>query len=128
MTGIAGLTLGGGIGWLNGKHGLACDNVLSADVVTADGQLLTASAEDHEDLFWGIRGGSGNFGVVTSLTYQLHPVGPVLGGGVSYPSAIAREALRFYHQFASTCPDELSTAAALGRGEDGRPALSVAVC
>jgi FAD/FMN-containing dehydrogenase len=128
VTGIAGLTLGGGIGWLNGKHGLACDNVLSADVVTAEGQLLAASAEENEDLFWGIRGGGGNFGVVTSLTYQLHPVGPVLGGGISYPSAIVREALRFYHEFARACPDELSTAAALGLGEDGRPALSVAVC
>ena len=128
VTGIAGLTLGGGIGWLNGKYGLACDNVLSADVVTADGHLLTASAEENEDLFWGIRGGGGNFGVVTSFTYQLHPVGPVLGGGITYPSAIAREALRFYHEFASACPDELATAAALGLGEDGRPALSVAVC
>ena len=128
VTGIAGLTLGGGIGWLNGKHGLACDNVLAADVVTADGRLLTASAEENEDLFWGIRGGGGNFGVVTSLTYQLHPVRPVLGGGISYPSARAREAMRFYHQFASSCPDELSTAAALSLDEDGRPALSVAVC
>src|SRR5215207_3776695 len=97
-TGIAGLTLGGGLGWLNGKHGLACDNLLSVDVVTADGRLLTASAEEHEDLFWAIRGGSGNFGVVTSFTYLLHEVGPLLAGGVSYPFDKAREVLRFYHE------------------------------
>jgi FAD/FMN-containing dehydrogenase len=84
VTGIAGLTLGGGLGWLNGKHGLACDNLISADVVTADGRLLTASKEENEDLFWGIRGGGGNFGVVTSFRYRLHPVGTVLGGGLSY--------------------------------------------
>jgi FAD/FMN-containing dehydrogenase len=74
MTGIAGLTLGGGIGWLNGKHGLACDNVLSMDVVTADGQLRTVNADQHQDLFWAMRGGGGNFGVVVSFTYRLHPV------------------------------------------------------
>ena len=101
MTGIAGLTLGGGLGWLNGKHGLACDNLISADVVTADGRLLTASAEENDDLFWGLRGGSGNFGVVTSFEYQLHPVGPVLGGGLVYPMTKAREVLRFYHEFAA---------------------------
>jgi FAD/FMN-containing dehydrogenase len=128
MTGIAGLTLGGGVGWLNGKHGLACDNVLAADVVTADGRLLTASAEEHQDLFWAIRGGSGNFGVVTSFTYQLHPVGPVLAGGVAYPFERAREALRFYHQFARTAPDELTTIGSLWTGEDGSPGVSVGVC
>ena len=74
MTGIAGLTLGGGIGWLNGKHGLACDNVLSMDVVTADGQSRTVNADQHQDLFWAMRGGGGNFGVVVSFTYRLHPV------------------------------------------------------
>jgi FAD/FMN-containing dehydrogenase len=128
MTGLAGLTLGGGVGWLNGKHGLACDNLLSADVVTADGRLLTASAAENEDLFWAIRGGSGNFGVVTSFTYQLHPVGPVLAGGVSYPFAKARETLRFYHAFASACPDELTTIGSLWTGPDGSPGVSVGLC
>jgi len=128
VTGLAGLTLGGGVGWLNGKHGLACDNLLSADVVTADGRLLTASADEYADLFWGLRGGSGNFGVVTSFTYRLHPVGPVLAGGLTYPPEQAREALRFYHDFAANCPDELSTVASIGVGDDGRPFVAVAVC
>src|SRR5215217_6101724 len=128
MTGIAGLTLGGGLGWLNGKYGLACDNLISADVVTADGRLVTASDEENEDLFWGIRGGGGNFGVVTSFEYQLHPVGPVLGGGLRYPAAEARDFLRFYHEFASNCPDELSTAASLGHALDGSVVVGVAVC
>jgi FAD/FMN-containing dehydrogenase len=110
-TGISGLTLGGGIGWLVHKHGLACDNLISVDVVTADGRLLTANATENEDLFWGARGGNGNFGVVTSLEYQLHEVGPVLGGGVLYPVAKTREVLRFYREFAPSCPDELSTQA-----------------
>jgi FAD/FMN-containing dehydrogenase len=128
VTGIAGLTLGGGLGWLNGKHGLACDNLLSADVVTADGRLLTASEEENEDLFWGIRGGGGNFGVVTLFEYQLHPVSTVLGGGLRYSAAEARDFLRFYHEFASTCPDELSTAASLGRTPDGSVVAGVAIC
>src|SRR5262245_14358404 len=90
-TGIAGLTLGGGLGWLMGQYGLACDNLLSVDVVTAEGRLLTASATENADLFWGVRGGSGNFGIVTSFEYQLHPVGPVvLAGGVFYPEANAK--------------------------------------
>lgn len=128
MTGIAGLTLGGGLGWLNGKHGLACDNLISADVVTADGRLLTASEEENEDLFWGIRGGGGNFGVVTTFEYRLHPVGPMLGGGLRYSAAEARDVLRFYHEFASSCPDELSTAASLGHAPDGSLVVGIAVC
>jgi FAD/FMN-containing dehydrogenase len=128
VTGIAGLTLGGGLGWLNGKYGLTCDNLLSADMVTADGRLLTASDEENEDLYWGIRGGGGNFGVVTSFEYELHPVGMVLGGGLRYPASQARDFLRFYYEFASTCPDELSTAASLGQAPDGSVVVGVAVC
>ena len=128
VTGIAGLTLGGGLGWLNGKHGLACDNLVSADVVTADGRLLTASEEENADLFWGIRGGGGNFGVVTSFGYRLHPVGTVLAGGLSYPLSKANEVLRFYHEFASGCPDELSTVASLGVTPDGDGVVGVSVC
>src|SRR5712691_11595323 len=94
-TGIAGLTLGGGFGWLAGKYGMTIDNLVSADIVTADGQLRTVSADREPDLFWAIRGGSGNFGVVTSFEYQLHPVGPVItGGAVFHALHDAREVLR----------------------------------
>ena len=128
VTGIAGLTLGGGIGWLNGKHGLACDNVLAADLVTADGRLLTVSPDEHADLYWAIRGGGGNFGVVTSFTYRLHPVGRVLAGGLSYPAERTKEVLGFYPEFAASCPDELSMSASLGNDDSGRPVFGVALC
>ena len=128
VTGIAGLTLGGGIGWLNGKHGLACDNVLAADIVTSDGRLLTASPDQHADLYWAIRGGGGNFGVVTSFTYRLHPVGQVLAGALSFPAERTREVLGFYPGFAASCPDELSMSASLGRDASGRPVFGVGVC
>jgi FAD/FMN-containing dehydrogenase len=128
MTGIAGLTLGGGIGWLNGKHGLACDNVLSMDVVTADGQLCTVNADQHQDLFWAMRGGGGNFGVVVSFTYRLHPVDVVFAGPISYSLERATDALGLYHQVASAAPDSLSTAASVARGADGEPSLTVMVC
>jgi FAD binding domain/Berberine and berberine like len=108
-TGIAGLTLGGGIGWLARKHGLSSDNLLSADVVTADGDVLVASAKQHADLFWAIRGGGGDFGVVTSFEYQAHPVGPlVLGGMVLHPLERAKAVLRFYRDYISSAPDALS--------------------
>jgi FAD/FMN-containing dehydrogenase len=126
-TGIAGLTLGGGIGYLNRKYGLACDNLLSADVVTADGQLLTASAIENEDLFWGLRGGGGNLGVVTSLEYKVHPVGPVLGGELVYPLDQAKEALRFYRDWTSKAPDEVRADPTLVSGPDG-PGLAIIVC
>jgi FAD/FMN-containing dehydrogenase len=113
-TGVAGFTLGGGVGWLMRKHGLACDNLRSAEVVTADGRVLTASAEENEDLFWGLRGGGGNFGVVTSFEFDLHPVGPtVTAGPVFYPGDRAEEILRFYRDFVSDIPDELTTLANL---------------
>jgi FAD/FMN-containing dehydrogenase len=113
-TGIAGLTLGGGLGWLSSKHGLTVDNLISADVVLADGRFVTASATEHEDLFWGLRGGSGNFGVVTSFEYRLHVVGPtILGGMVLYPLGKLREMLRFYREFSRAAPDELTIYAAL---------------
>jgi hypothetical protein len=128
VTGIAGLTLGGGLGWLNGRYGLACDNLISAQVATADGQLLRASAQENEDLFWSIRGGGGNFGVVTSFEYQLHPVGLVLAGGLSYPLSMAPRVLRYYDDFVKAAPDELSTAASLGLTPAGKPTVSIAVC
>jgi FAD/FMN-containing dehydrogenase len=127
-TGIAGLTLGGGIGWLNGKYGLACDNLLSVHMVTADGRLLTASATENEELFWGLRGGGGNFGIVTSFEYQLRPVGPVIGGMTVYPIGEAKQVLSRYADACGECPDELTTAAFLVMGADGQPAVAIAVC
>jgi FAD/FMN-containing dehydrogenase len=108
-TGIAGLTLGGGVGWLARRFGLACDNLLAADVVTADGRFLTASADEHADLFWGLRGGGGNFGIVTSFEYQLHPLGLVLGGVVLHPRERTRDLLRFYREFAGAAPEDLAS-------------------
>src|SRR4029077_1332788 len=101
-TGVAGFTLGGGIGWLMRQHGLACDTLRSSEVFTADGQLLTASADENQDLFWALRGGGGNFGVVTSFEFDLYPVGPtVTAGPVFYPGERAEEILRFYRDFTS---------------------------
>jgi FAD/FMN-containing dehydrogenase len=127
-TGIAGLTLGGGYGWLGGKYGLACDNLLSVDVVGADGQMLTASASENADLFWGMRGAGANLGIVTSFEYRLHPVGPVLGGMVIYPITKGKEALRLFDEFSATCPDEVTTVGLLLTAPDGNPAVAIAVC
>ncbi|HEX6615273.1 MAG TPA: FAD-binding oxidoreductase [Gemmatimonadales bacterium] len=108
-TGVAGLTLGGGFGWLSRRLGLTIDNLLSAEVVTAHGEIVRASAEENPDLFWGIRGGGGNFGIVTSFEFQLHPVGPeVLSGMVVHPIAAARDVLRFYRDFLPTTPESYS--------------------
>ena len=108
-TGVAGLTLGGGFGWLSRKFGLAADNLVSADVVTAGGELVQASAAENSDLFWALRGGGGNFGVVSSFEFGLHPVGPmVLSGLIVHPFARAKELLAGYRQVASKAPDELT--------------------
>jgi len=124
-TGIAGLTLGGGLGWLMGKHGLTIDNLISADVVTADGTFRQASATDNPDLFWALRGGGGNFGVVTSLEYSLHPVTQVLGGLVLYPLEQAPAVLRFYRDFCRTLPDEAEAFAALLTAPQGMPVVAL---
>lgn len=125
-TGIAGLTLGGGFGWLCGKYGMTIDNLLSAEVVTADGRVLTASADENPDLFWALRGGSGNFGVVTSFVYRLHPVGPVItGGGVFHRLEDAPEVLRFYRDFAANAPDEITTYCGFIPGPHG-PVIAIA--
>lgn len=127
-VGIAGLTLGGGYGQLHGKFGLAVDNVIAADVVTADGSLLTVSAAENPDLFWGIRGGSGNFGVVTSLEYRLHEVGTVFGGGIFYPADRAKQVLLSWREFVSESPDELVTQGGAFRLPDGVPVFGIAAC
>ena len=127
-TGVAGLTLGGGIGWLMGSYGLSCDNLLSVDVVTADGRLLQASATENPDLFWGVRGGGGNFGVVTSFEYQLHAVGQVLGGMVIHPVERARDVLKFYREFTRTAPDALTSMAVCLTSPEGAPVVALLVC
>jgi hypothetical protein len=127
-TGIAGLTLGGGWGHLHAKYGLAIDNVIGADVVTADGRLLTTNAAENPDLFWSIRGGSGNFGIVTSLEYRLHEVGPVLGGAVFYPAARAKDVMHFWREFAERSPDELVTQGGSFNLPDGIPVFAIAAC
>ena len=126
-TGIAGLTLGGGLGWLMGKHGLACDNLVAAEVVTAEGKTLRASAEENADLLWGLRGGGGNFGVVTQFEYRLYPLEPVIGGLLIYPLSQAKEVLRFYHEITGQIPDELIAYSALLNGPDGNPVCALAV-
>ena len=129
-TGIAGLTLGGGIGWLSGSYGLSCDNLISADVVAADGRLLTASADENPDLLWALRGGGGNFGVVTSLEYRLHPVGPmVLAGYLVYPYHRARELFALLGEFTANMPDEMNIIPFLVTlPEDGVKACRILLC
>ncbi|MGH2721849.1 MAG: FAD-binding oxidoreductase, partial [Actinomycetota bacterium] len=118
-TGIAGMTLGGGVGWLMRRHGLTVDNLLEVEVVGADGQVLTAGETSHPDLFWGLRGGGGNFGIATSFTYRLHPVGPeVLAGSVLWPMDDAPALLRYYREFAATAPPEVGTVVTLRRAPD----------
>src|SRR5215469_8890366 len=118
-VGMAGLTLGGGYGPLMGKYGLIADNLLSAQVVRADGQCVSASVTEHTDLFWGLRGGGGNFGVVVSLEYRLHPVTTVLSGLLLYPLDQARAVLRYYNEFITTAPDELTIQSGFIQVPDG---------
>jgi FAD/FMN-containing dehydrogenase len=109
-TGVAGFTLGGGFGWLVRKYGMTIDNLLSVDMILANGKRTTASPTENPDLFWGVRGGGGNFGIVTSFTFKLHPVGPnVYGGALFYPISKAKDLLHFYNKWTQTLPDELST-------------------
>jgi FAD/FMN-containing dehydrogenase len=125
-TGIAGLTLGGGVGWLMGRCGLVCDNTLSYDIVLASGELIRASATDHSDLFWALKGGGGNFGVVTSITYRMYPISTVISGMVLHPLAHARQVLRFYRDFVmSRLPDELIVYAAALCTPDGNPVIAL---
>jgi FAD/FMN-containing dehydrogenase len=130
-TGIAGLTLGGGIGWLMPKYGLALDNLVSAEVVTADGRVLTASEDENADLFWALRGGGGNFGAVSTFEFQLHEVGPTITGGrIVYPLSAAGELLHFFREWAPALPDEAMAAFALLRAPDdaGTKLAAVVVC
>lgn len=137
-TGIGGLTLGGGIGHLMRRFGLTVDSLLSCDLTTADGELLVASADEHPDLFWGLRGGGGNFGIVTSFKYQLHPLGPtVLAGVLAWPMAEAGEVLRFFRDFVADAPDEVGIMANLRLAPalpvfpeelHGRPIVALIIC
>jgi hypothetical protein len=127
-TGVGGLTLGGGFGWLSRRFGLACDNLLSAELVTADGKLRRVSEKDEPDLFWAIRGGGGNFGVATSFEYRLHPLNPhVLAGRVDYPAAQVKDAIEFYANLLSNAPHELSVDLGLSAGADGQPSARIYV-
>ena len=137
-TGIAGLTLGGGFGYLTRRYGWSCDNVLSMEVVTADGHIVQASPDDNADLFWGLRGGGGNFGVVTSFQYRLYPVGPeVVAGAIAWPADCAGEVLDLYRRLASEAPPELTLVAAmrmappapwLPKAVHGQPIVAVFAC
>ena len=125
QVGVAGLTLGGGIGALMGTHGLTIDNVVSLEVVTADGRVLRAAADENPDLFWALRGGGGNFGVVTEFEFELHEQGPMLAGRVVHRATETVDVLRFYRQFAASAPDELTVSAGLLHTPDGTPAVAV---
>ena len=129
-TGIAGLTLGGGLGWLMGVQGFASDNLISVELVSATGDVLDVTQESHPDLFWALRGGGGNFGVATSFVYRLHPVGQVIGGLAVHPFTAAKEVLTFYRDFTRSLPDELTVFAALTHAPDGSGAkiAALAVC
>jgi FAD/FMN-containing dehydrogenase len=118
-TGIAGLTLGGGLGWLMAKYGLAADNVLAVELVNAEGDVLQVTEDSDPDLFWALRGGGGNFGIATTFTYRLHPVDTVTGGLIAHPVDAAPEMLRFYRDAVADCPDDLTVFGALAHAPDG---------
>jgi hypothetical protein len=117
-----------GIGWLMGKYGLTCDNVRSFEVVTADGRLVRANANENPDLYWGLRGGGGNFGIVTAFEYQLHPLGTILGGMVAHPLSRARSVLHFYRDFTRDLPDELTPGCVILTSPNGNPVIGIAAC
>lgn len=126
-TGIAGLTLGGGFGYLQSKYGLSVDNLLSVEIVTADGQTLTVNEDENADLFWAVRGGGGNFGVVSKFTFKLHPVGPIIYGGIlAYPLEDAPEVFRFYQDFTPSLPDEATLQLGMIHAPDGSGAKLIA--
>ena len=127
-TGIAGLTLGGGVGWLIRKYGMTIDNLVSCQVVNAHGKVLTASATENDDLFWALRGGGGNFGVVTSLVFRAHSVHTIIGGLVLYPRPAATDVIRNFRDYIESAPDEITAYAALLHAPDGTPMVGVAVC
>jgi hypothetical protein len=127
-TGIGGLTLGGGVGWLIRKYGMSIDNLLSCQVVTADGRVRTVSRSEHDDLFWALRGGGGNFGVVASFEFQAHPVDTVLGGLLLYPREAAVDVIRNFRRYVESAPEELTAYAALLHGPDGAPLVAVIPC
>ena len=118
-TGVAGLTLGGGLGWLMGQHGLAIDNVVQVELVTADGQVRIVNADDEPDLFWALRGGGGNFGVAASFEFQTHPLDVILGGLVAHPLAAAPEVYDMFRQFTKELPDEATVFCGLVHAPDG---------
>jgi FAD/FMN-containing dehydrogenase len=126
-TGIAGLTLGGGLGYLMGKHGAVCDNLISVEMVTAEGELITVSEKVNPELFWAVRGAGANFGVATSFTYQLHPLSGVLAGLIVHPRTRAKDFTAFYRDFLPTTPDELDTTLAFLHMPDGTPAVAAIV-
>lgn len=128
VTGLSGLALGGGLGWLNGRYGLSCDNLVSAEVVLATGEVVTASADNHPDLYWALRGGGGNFGIVTRFTLQLHPVDNVITGALGFPAPHAQAALVAYHHLARSSPDDFTVNASVYLDANGSVGVGVGFC